>query len=75
MPSAKRRLTPEDVVSFKHVEDAQISPDGSQVAFTLGDSFKSDSRWPKSTIWLVNTAGGEPRQFTASTKRKYSHIV
>jgi dipeptidyl aminopeptidase/acylaminoacyl peptidase len=62
MTSAKRALTPEDVLSFKNVEDAQISPDGTQVAFVVGDSFKAESKWPKSTIWLVATAGGEPRR-------------
>jgi dipeptidyl aminopeptidase/acylaminoacyl peptidase len=63
MPT-KRRLTPEDVLSFKNVEDAQISPDGSQVAFVVGDSFKTDSKWAKSSIWIVETAGGTPLQLT-----------
>lgn len=68
MSSAKRALTPEDVLSFKNVEDAQISPDGSQVAFVVGDSFKVDSKWPKSTIWLVATTGGAPRQLTSGPR-------
>lgn len=68
MSSAKRALTPEDVLDFKNVEDAQISPDGSQVAFVIGDSFKTDSKWPKSTIWLVSTTGGEPRQLTSGPR-------
>jgi len=68
MPSSKRRLTPEDVLAFRHVEDAQISPDGSRVAFVVGDSFKSDSKWPKSAIWAVATAGGQPRQLTAGPR-------
>src|SRR5690349_24065496 len=68
MPPAKRLLTPEDVLAFRLVEDAQISPDGSCVAFVVGDSFKSDSKWPKSTIWVVDTAGGEPRQLTAGPR-------
>ena len=68
MSSAKRALTPEDVLSFKNVEDAQISPDGSQVAFVVGDSFKADSNWPRSTIWLVLTAGGEPRPLTSGPR-------
>jgi dipeptidyl aminopeptidase/acylaminoacyl peptidase len=68
MPLPKRRLTPEDVLSFRNVEDAQISPDGSRIAFVIGDSFKSDSKWPKSTIWVMETAGGEPRQLTAGPR-------
>ncbi len=68
MPSPKRRLTPEDVLSFRNVEDAQVSPDGARVAFVVGDSFKSDSKWAKSAIWVVETAGGEPRQLTAGPR-------
>ncbi len=68
MSSAKRALTPEDVLDFKNVEDAQISTDGSQVAFVIGDSFKADSKWPRSTIWLVATAGGEPRPLTSGPR-------
>jgi dipeptidyl aminopeptidase/acylaminoacyl peptidase len=64
MSSTKRPLSPDDVLGFKNVEDAQISPDGKQVAFVVGDSFKLDSKWPKSTIWVVDTAGGEARQLT-----------
>ena len=44
MSSAKRALTPEDALAFKNVEDAQISPDGTQLAFVVGDSFKVDSK-------------------------------
>lgn len=64
----KRPLTPEDAISFRLVEDAQIAPDGSCVAFVCGDSFKSDSKWPKSTIWVVDAAGGDPRQLTAGPR-------
>ena len=67
MPT-KHRLTPEDVLSFKTVADAQISPDGTQVAFVMGDSFKSDSKWAKSTIWVVDTNGGESRQLTGGPR-------
>ncbi len=68
MSSAKRALTPVDVLGFKNVEDAQISPDGTQVAFVVGDSFKVDTKWPRSTIWLVATAGGESRQITSGPR-------
>ena len=59
-----RQLIPEDVLSFQNVADAQISPDGAQVAFVIGDSFKSGSKWSKSNIWIVAADGGEPRQLT-----------
>lgn len=65
---ALRRLTPEDVLGFECLDDAQISPDGELVAFTVGDSFKTDTRWPKSQIWVVPTAGGDPRQLTSGPR-------
>ena len=55
-----RQLTPEDVLSFQNVADAQISPDGAQVAFVIGDSFKSGSKWSRSNIWIVAAEGGSP---------------
>jgi dipeptidyl aminopeptidase/acylaminoacyl peptidase len=64
----RRPLTPEDVLSFKVVDDAQIRPDGRAVAFTVGDSFKHDTRWPESSIWLVDATGGAPRQLTSGPR-------
>ena len=60
----RKTLEPEDVLSFKSVTDAQISPDGELVAFVLGDSFTTDTKRPRSSIWVVPTEGGEPRQLT-----------
>ena len=65
---SRRPLTTEDVLSFKSVEDAQISPDGTRVAFTVGDSFKLDSKWPRSTIWTVSRAGGPAIQLTTGPR-------
>ena len=39
-----RRLTPEDVLSFRNVEDPQISPDGSQVALAIHSSRTANGR-------------------------------
>ena len=58
------RLTPEAVLSFKNVTDAQISPDGSRIAFVVGDSFKTDSKFARSSIWMVDTSGSDPYSFT-----------
>ena len=58
------RLTPETVLSFKSVTDAQISPEGSRIAFVVGDSFKSDSKFARSSIWMVDTSGSDPYPFT-----------
>ena len=42
--TGKRRLTPEDVLSFKNVSDAQISPQGDRIAFVVGDGFTDGSK-------------------------------
>ncbi len=62
------RLTPEDLLSFKSVSDAQISPDGTKVAFVIGESFKMDSSQPKSQIWVVSNDGTDLRVLTAGTR-------
>jgi dipeptidyl aminopeptidase/acylaminoacyl peptidase len=64
MSSLERPLTPEDVLGFKNVDDAQVSPNGSHVAFVVGDSFKVDTKWPRSSIWMVDASGAELRPFT-----------
>lgn len=66
--AAKRQLTPEDVLTFRNVEDAQISPEGTQVAFVVGDSFKLDTKWPRSTIHVVSAFGGDPKTLTAGPR-------
>lgn len=66
-----RRLTPEDIYNIVLVSDAQISPDGTHVAFvrTVLDKEKNDYR---ASIYLVPTAGGEARRFTAADARDTS---
>ena len=66
-----RYMTPEDLYNIAWVGEPEISPDGARVAFVVtrldapGDSYRS-------TIYVVETSGGEPRQFTAGTKRDTS---
>ena len=63
-----RYMTPEDLYNIAWVGEPEISPDGARVAFVVtrldapGDSYRS-------TIYVVETSGGEPRPFTAGTKR------
>ncbi len=68
MAKSKRSLTPEDSQSFKSVTDAQISPDGKTIAFTVADSFRSDAQNPHSQIWLAFPEGAPARQFTSSAR-------
>ncbi|MGE0544815.1 MAG: prolyl oligopeptidase family serine peptidase [Dehalococcoidia bacterium] len=69
MTTASRRgMTPADLFRISFLGDAQISPDGSRVAFvrTRLDEEKDEYL---STIWVVPASGGEPRQFTFGPKR------
>jgi dipeptidyl aminopeptidase/acylaminoacyl peptidase len=62
-----RPMEIEDLFRFHRVSDPQISPDGSLVAFVVTDPLKAENR-TDSDIWLVSTAGGEPRKLTNSPK-------
>ena len=60
----KRGMVPEDYYRVVQVGDPRISPDGSQVAFTVRET-SADRRSRKGGIWLVAADGSEPpRRFT-----------
>ena len=61
---AQRPLTAEDVITLPRVGDPQISPDGSMVAYSVGEPSFETNKVPRH-IWLVATDGkGEPKQIT-----------
>ena len=64
----RRPIVADDVVSFKIVDDAQISPDGESVAYVVRRAILDENRYA-SAIYVVATDGGEPRQLTAGEKR------
>ncbi|MGE0599370.1 MAG: prolyl oligopeptidase family serine peptidase [Dehalococcoidia bacterium] len=66
-----RAMTPDDIYAIKWLGEADISPDGQRVAFVV-TTLDRETDGYKSAIWVVDTAGGEPRQFTAGTKRDTS---
>lgn len=63
-----RGMTPQDLYDLHWLSEAEISPDGSQVAFTV-TKMDRDTDGYRSAIWVVSATGGEPRQFTAGAKR------
>lgn len=66
-----RYMTPEDLYNIAWVSEPEISPDGRRVAFVVTRmDAKADSY--QSAIHIVDTEGGEPRQFTAGAKRDTS---
>src|ERR1700681_329128 len=76
--AGKRPMTIDDIMSMKNVGGATISPNGSQVVFTLSgwehpnaksDTAKGDTHETRSHIWLVAADGSQqPRQITFSER-------
>src|SRR6185295_19154086 len=57
-------MQPEDLYAIKDVTDAQISPEGSRVVFTVSETAADRSR-SITQLWIVPTAGGEPKRLVA----------
>jgi dipeptidyl aminopeptidase/acylaminoacyl peptidase len=64
----RRAMTPQDITRIRWVSDPQISPDGRQVAFVVTMLSEEKDQY-LSHIWVVDTAGGEPRRFTTGPRR------
>lgn len=62
-PSNPRPFTAEDLVRLERVSDPQLSPDGRWVAYTLRRT-DWDNNKGMLDLWLVPSAGGEPRPLT-----------
>jgi len=62
-----RAMTADDLYAIHWIGECDISPDGERVAFTVTrlDREADESR---STIWVVDAGGGEPRPFTSGPK-------
>ncbi|HWE63052.1 MAG TPA: S9 family peptidase [Chloroflexota bacterium] len=59
-----RPLNPEDVLAQRSVDDAQVTPDGREVAFVVTEPAEADDRQPTSRIWLATRDGRPARPFT-----------
>ena len=66
-----RAMVPQDLIRIRFVTDPRISPDGRTVAFVL-TTLSDDKDEYLSNIWVVSTAGGEPRRFTTGPRRDTS---
>jgi dipeptidyl aminopeptidase/acylaminoacyl peptidase len=62
---AKRPMTTDDLLAVKSVGDPQVSPDGSHVVYVVSEVDKEAGK-SNSSLWLVPTAGGEPRKLTSA---------
>jgi len=61
-------IKPEDLYLLRFISEAQISPDGSRVAYVV-KTIDAESHEYRSAIWVAPTSGGEPRQFTLGQHR------
>lgn len=67
----RRSVTPEDLCSVATVSDAQISPDGTIVAF-VATRIDRESDQYRSAIWLARRPHWEPGRFTTGEFRDLS---
>ena len=62
----KRLITAPDLYSFHWLADPQISPDGSAIIYTYVSVTPKHDGY-ESSLWIVATSGGAPRQITAGS--------
>src|SRR5216683_25845 len=63
-------LSPEALLSLRHLSGVEFSPDGSRVALVVAEPSKGDQR--SSHIWLFDTSTSSFRQLTYSEKSESS---
>ncbi|MBI2760192.1 MAG: S9 family peptidase, partial [Chloroflexi bacterium] len=63
MPDGQRGYQVEDLFRLKTVTDAQISPDGGQVAYVVGHTDREADQ-TRSAVWVVNRDGSGARSLT-----------
>jgi dipeptidyl aminopeptidase/acylaminoacyl peptidase len=63
----KRAMTFDDIMALKNVSDAQASPDGRWVAYTVTSTDMKENA-TDADVWLVSTSGGEAVRLTTSKK-------
>ncbi len=68
--NGKRLLGAMDLMKLATVGSPRLSPDGSRVAYTVGEvKMEKDKEWKTVTqIWVVPTAGGQALQYTRGDK-------
>ncbi len=60
-----RPMTIDDLLAIKSVSDPQISPNGESIVYVVSELDRATDK-TDSTLWLVPTAGGEPKRLTTA---------
>jgi dipeptidyl aminopeptidase/acylaminoacyl peptidase len=63
--AAGRAMTIDDLLAVKGVSDPQVSPDGRWVVHVVSEIDRETDK-TNSDLWLVPTAGGEPKRLTTA---------
>jgi len=63
----RRAITFDDFIKLRRVSDPRLSPDGRRVAFVVA-TFDKDKNTRNDDIWVVDVAGGPPKQLTRHEK-------
>jgi dipeptidyl aminopeptidase/acylaminoacyl peptidase len=71
MSAPARLVTIDDLMAIPVLNDPQLSPDGTQVAFTVTRPDR-DANTYRIHLWLVPAAGGDPRQLTTAPAKETS---
>src|SRR4051795_9208116 len=66
-PSPRVAPTVDQILSLKRAGSPAISPDGRLVAYTVRETNWDDNAY-ETEIWIVDAAGGSPRQLTNAKK-------
>lgn len=65
--AAPRKVTVDDLMRLRSINDVRISPDGAHVAYVVSQpSFEKDEH--EAVLYLVSASGGEPTRLTYGTR-------
>ena len=65
MTQKKKLITVDDIWALQRVGGLSLSPDGAQAVCSVS-SFSMEDNSSSTSLWLLNTFGGEPRRLTSA---------